>query len=90
VGLYDTVLVACPVCGNLVRFQSKGADMPNLSEYVLPFVPDDVLSNVNRHSPHQCGTCRAWLAVDQATRMAIETTARETDMPEINQWYRNP
>ncbi len=57
-GVYDTVMVPCPMCGEPGEFQSKfGRCM--LDVFVLDEAPDDVLLDVNRHSPmrcHKCGT----------------------------------
>ncbi len=55
-GMFDTVLVPCPKCGEVSEFQSKGGDC-RLSEYTLDNCPQDVLSDVNRHSPNTCDKC---------------------------------
>lgn len=51
--MYDIVLVNCPNCGQEHEFQSKGGDC-SLGVYTLRDCPDDVLQDVNRHSPHTC------------------------------------
>lgn len=55
-GMYDTVIVPCPKCGEESEFQSKGGDCI-LAEYTLQNCPQDVLSDVNRHSPNTCDRC---------------------------------
>lgn len=55
-GMYDTVTVACPKCGELEEFQSKSGAC-NLETYSLDEAPDDVLRGVNRHAPIRCRKC---------------------------------
>jgi endogenous inhibitor of DNA gyrase (YacG/DUF329 family) len=55
-GVYDTVLVPCPKCGELYNAQSKSGDCV-LAVYTLEEAPADVLENVNRHAPFQCDKC---------------------------------
>ena len=61
-GLFDTVLVPCPKCGEIVGFQSKSGNC-DLGEFPLWDAPEDVMEDVNRHSPHVC-KCGAELAVE--------------------------
>lgn len=61
-GMYDTVLVPCPECGELEGFQSKGGECL-LMEYTLGNAPLDVMSDVNRHSPHTCDKCNIMFEV---------------------------
>lgn len=87
-GTFDTVRVPCPNCGMLEGFQSKGALRPCMEDYDLLSAPADVLSNVNRHSPHQCANCSAWFAVDEEKREAIHAEAPDPlDHYPINDWY---
>ena len=61
-GCPDSVMVPCPKCGNREEFQSKSG--PNrLLCYNLEECPEDILENVNRHSPQQCRTCGTWFEV---------------------------
>lgn len=62
-GMYDSVNVPCPKCGNLSEFQSKGGDCL-LRTYDLDNCPSDVLSDVNRHAPNQCEVCKTWFEVN--------------------------
>ena len=55
-GMFDTVLVPCPTCGTTSDFQSKSGDC-TLAAYTLDEAPDDVLMDVNRHSPQTCRKC---------------------------------
>jgi len=56
-GMYDSVFIPCPNCGEYNEFQSKGGDC-FLETFYLENCPQDVLSDVNRHSPCicECGT----------------------------------
>jgi hypothetical protein len=68
-GMYDSVMVNCPQCGKEHEFQSKSGDCL-LEVYTLENCPDDVIANVNRHSPCKCD-CGALFQVDIATRKAV-------------------
>lgn len=68
-GMYDVVLVECPKCGTENEFQSKGGDCL-LMCYNLEDCPEDVLSDVNRHSPHYCD-CGSFYEVDVENRKAV-------------------
>ena len=65
-GVYDSVLVKCPKCNEENEFQSKSGEC-SLRVYDLENCPDDVLHNVNRHSPLQCD-CGQRYEVDISTR----------------------
>jgi len=60
-GCYDTVSVPCPRCGEKYDAQSKGGDCV-LAHYELADCPPDVLCDVNRHAPFECG-CGCFFAV---------------------------
>lgn len=62
-GMYDTVLVPCPNCKELLGFQSKVGECL-LMEYTLEGCPENVLSDVNRHSPNECESCGTKFAVE--------------------------
>ncbi len=68
-GMYDTVWVECPNCGEENGFQSKSGDCI-LRDYTLEDCPDDVMENVNRHSPNTCD-CGCVFEVDIITRSAV-------------------
>jgi RNase P subunit RPR2 len=68
-GMYDSVMVSCPKCGKEHEFQSKSGDCL-LEVYTLENCPDDVMANVNRHSPCKCD-CGTLFQVDIATRKAV-------------------
>jgi len=53
-GVYDTVIILCPNCGEPYYAQSKGSDDCRLREFTLENAPTDVMSNVNRHAPFVC------------------------------------
>ncbi len=70
-GMFDTVMVPCPECGTKAEFQSKSGDCI-LQEVELEDCPDDILANVNRHSPCACD-CGTVFEVDVNTRKSIKT-----------------
>lgn len=57
-GLFDTVMVPCPKCGEEYPAQSKGSPEPYMRVYKFADAPSDVLSDVNRHAPWRCEKCR--------------------------------
>jgi len=68
-GMYDSVYVKCPNCGEESEFQSKSGDC-FLSRYTLEDCPQDVLIDVNRHAPIFCD-CGVSYLVDIKNRKAI-------------------
>ncbi|MFA5319533.1 MAG: hypothetical protein WC387_04210 [Candidatus Paceibacterota bacterium] len=68
-GVFDTVLVKCPKCGKKNDFQTKSGDC-FLEVYELDNCPDNVLADVNRHSPCHC-KCGTIYEVDIPNRKAI-------------------
>ena len=62
-GVYDTVLVPCPKCGQLCEAQSKSGDCL-CRTYTLDEAPSNVLENVNRHAPFECHKCGTYFYVD--------------------------
>jgi hypothetical protein len=55
-GMYDTVTVPCPSCGECGELQSKSGDC-KLETFTLEDAPDDVLLDINRHAPLRCWKC---------------------------------
>ena len=55
-GFFDSVMVPCPKCGVRSEFQTKSGDC-NMDIFEYPDVPEDVLWDVNRHSPNTCLKC---------------------------------
>ncbi len=75
-GMFDTVMVPCPTCGTRGEFQSKSGDC-RLDTYLLEDAPDDVLLDVNRHSPMRCHTCGTLYTVEvEGQRPRRTLTAR--------------
>lgn len=62
-GVYDTVMVPCPACGERAGFQSKSGRCM-LETHTLEDAPDDVLLDVNRHAPASCAKCGTLFAVE--------------------------
>ena len=52
-GVYDTVFVPCPDCGEVYPAQSKSGDCL-LQDFELNEAPHDVMADVNRHAPFTC------------------------------------
>lgn len=52
-GLYDTVRIPCPECGELYDAQSKGGPC-HLDTFDMDDAPADVMMDVNRHAPYTC------------------------------------
>lgn len=52
-GVYDSVMVPCPSCGEKQEAQSKSGKCL-LEFFELSEAPDDVLADVNRHAPFKC------------------------------------
>ena len=75
-GMYDTVTVPCPTCSERGEFQSKSGDC-KLATYSLDDAPDDVLLDVNRHSPLRCHVCGTLYSVEvSGSRPRRTLTAR--------------
>jgi hypothetical protein len=68
-GTYDSIIVNCPNCGKQHLFQSKGGECL-LRVFALEDCPDDVMSNVNRHSPYEC-SCGVLIEVDRNYRKTV-------------------
>lgn len=71
-GMYDTVLVPCPNCGQEHEFQSKSGDRI-LHTVKLDKCPESILADVNRHSPYTCD-CGCVFDVDLITRKSKAVT----------------
>ena len=67
--MYDSVIVKCPKCGAKHEFQSKSGEC-FLDVYTLEDCPDNVMANVNRHSPYDCD-CGVLIEVDIPGRRAV-------------------
>lgn len=61
-GMFDTIRVPCPKCGEKADFQTKGGECI-LGYYEMDEAPADAMSDVNRHSPHKCEKCNTWFEV---------------------------
>lgn len=68
-GMFDSVWIKCPNCGEENEFQSKSGECL-LGNYDLDNCPEDVLQDVNRHSPVVC-ECGASYSVDIVSRKVI-------------------
>jgi DNA-directed RNA polymerase subunit RPC12/RpoP len=61
-GMYDSVMVPCPKCGEKSEFQSKSGPC-DLTVTDLENTPWNVLLDVNRHAPNECMNCQTKFAV---------------------------
>lgn len=68
-GMFDTAIVKCPKCDKKHEFQSKGGECL-LDVYSLDDCPDDVMVDVNRHSPYNCD-CGTAFQVDIVKNKAV-------------------
>lgn len=68
-GMFDSVWVKCPNCGDENEFQSKSGECV-LANYDLDNCPADVLENVNRHAPLKC-ECGVMYQVDIKEKKAV-------------------
>jgi ribosomal protein L37E len=69
-GVYDTVWVKCPKCGEESGFQSKSGECI-LRDYTLKNCPNDVMMDINRHSPNTCRDCGTVFEVNVLTRKVV-------------------
>ena len=70
-GMFDSVYVPCPKCGELNEFQSKGGDCL-LNESTLENAPANVLLDMSRHSPVICQNCGTKYEVKLTVSIAKE------------------
>lgn len=68
-GCFDSVYANCPNCGAEHEFQSKSGECL-LYSYSLEDCPEDILSDVNRHSPVTCD-CGVDLEIDKGSRQVL-------------------
>lgn len=78
-GMFDTILASCPICGEENEFQSKGGDC-FLENYNLEDCPDDVLSDANRHRDYNKCECGALLVIDIEKRKVITEGAEDKQL----------
>lgn len=68
-GMFDSVMVNCPKCGHEHEFQSKSGECI-LDVYTLDDCPNNVMVDVNRHSPYKCD-CGIQFMVNVPRRAAV-------------------
>jgi transcription elongation factor Elf1 len=69
-GKYDSVWIMCPKCNHENEFQSKSGDC-DLTHYSIENAPDNVLININRHSPIECDECGCKYKLEITTKSTI-------------------
>ena len=69
-GVYDTVMVPCPKCGEKYGAQTKSGPC-RLATFEIDKVPPDVLEDVNRHAPFTCYGCGARFHVELSPKPTV-------------------
>lgn len=89
-GMYDTVMVPCPTCGERAEFQSKSGRCM-LETYTLEEAPDEVLFDVNRHGPNTCTKCKTQfsVAVKLAARSVRTVVSPESTVLVLDRYERD-
>lgn len=80
-GMYDTIVVPCPTCGERTDFQTKSGECL-LSVWGLEDAPANALADVNRHSPYTCEKCGTVFAVDLkiiATSVVVQPSDKDNE-----------
>ena len=87
-GMYDTVTVPCPACGERAEFQSKSGDC-TLATFTLEEAPDDVLIDVtvNRHGPIRC-KCGALFGVEVSGQRPRRTLTARSVVVDVDAYKR--
>lgn len=80
-GMYDTVLVPCPVCGKKEEFQSKSGRC-SLQVVELSKCPGEILMDVNRHAPYTCEKCGTLFEVDLDTLKSFDVVKTINEVQE--------
>jgi hypothetical protein len=64
-GVYDTISIPCPKCGEWYYAQSKSGEcsLKNMSLDEAVKNNDPALYNVNRHAPFFCDSCHTYFNV---------------------------
>lgn len=79
-GMFDTIIIECPECGNEIECQSKSGDctLKRLSLRRACAKGDEALFDINRHAPHVCNKCgKAWEV--QVKMMAVAEVVRASE-----------
>ena len=80
-GMYDTVMVPCPKCGERFPAQSKSGDC-TLETFKLEDAPEDVLCDVNRHAPFSCDSCGTLFKVQILFNRVTEPVSGREGLPD--------
>ncbi len=86
-GMYDTILVPCPKCGERYDAQSKSGEC-SLQVFSFEECPEDVMRNVNRHAPFVCECGTAFMVEFKPEPIIVRTIEVETnDFPILPEDY---
>lgn len=88
-GMYDTIMVPCPKCGEEHEAQTKSGECL-MHVWTLDRAPADAMEGVNRHAPFYCKTCNVHFEVEFVIKVLWAKTVT-TDAPpatEDTPWKR--
>lgn len=63
-GLFDSVFIPCPHCGEKVELQCSGEE--SMTSYTVETAPDYILRQVVDGEPDHCRKCDGWMALVDA------------------------
>jgi hypothetical protein len=78
-GMFDSVYVTCPSCGDTVEFQSKAGEC-SLKSYSITSVPAEIASSLDGYSRQcRCGEHLTLLAPAIPCRVEMIVKTKEED-----------
>jgi hypothetical protein len=76
-GMFDSLFVECPNCGNTIELQSKAGDCI-LASYNIDSVPASVLADIaEKESPFMCYQCETLLRIRFEYVCRVERSVRD-------------
>ena len=73
-GMFDSIMVPCPTCGERSEFQTKSGPCL-LAVWNLEDAPQEALAGVNSHAPNTCEKC----GTDYGVHLTLTATPCTTD-----------
>lgn len=83
-GMYDTIALPCPKCGEIYYAQSKSGDCL-LYNYTFENCPENVMQNVNRHAPFLCDCGISFKVTFNPKPEIVETEQVSDDFTELSE-----
>lgn len=71
-GLFDSVYVACPHCGEQNEMQSKAALYPRCNNYTLDTAPPEILVDLGVSGPNHCENCGGLFRVNVTCEYKVQ------------------